>query len=173
VFQNVDEFDSFVNRLVAPNETKVSNTPARNAREQRAACLIVRNMLNIFDTMMSEKYQRISDDIQTVLDKLRARAILTPLAEEGAFRLEKKGANGYSVTLKVDTKAFRSIGLKKWSNRKFGNTDLMEDLSRFRCYDTTGNPDNLTRALDDIAKHIFSGKVVIGEKGGLLNHQLI
>lgn len=172
VFQNVDSFDTFVSSLTLRQESDI--VLSRTQRYERYInCLIIRNMLNVFDTMMSEKYQRIADDIQTILNKLESRLHVVALKEQWTYSITKHWVDWYSCIVHLDLKAFRSIGLKKWSNRKFWNADAMEDLSRVRSSSVAEDQDNITRALDDIAKHIFSGDVTLWEKGMFLNHELI
>jgi hypothetical protein len=49
----------------------------------------------------------------------------------------------------------------------------MEDMFRLRFEGKRDNADNLTRALDYFARHVFSGEVRLGEKSPILNHTLL
>ncbi len=89
------------------------------------------------------------------------------------YSIRNQGKDAFEGTLYISKKSFESIGLKKWSNRKYGNADAMEDLFRLRFEGKRDDADNLTRALDYFSQHIFFGKVKFDEKNSIINPALL
>ncbi len=79
VFERMDDFDTFVSTLThrenpENQEAILPHSPSRSRRYERTInCLIVRNMLNMFDTLMSDKYYNIERDVTAFFGKLATR----------------------------------------------------------------------------------------------------
>lgn len=64
----------------------------RSAHAALVSCLILRNMLNVHDTLLSEKFYKASQDTDTLLEKFQQFTnVFEPLREEGAYRIEVGG----------------------------------------------------------------------------------
>lgn len=65
----------------------------RSAHAALVNCLILRNMLNVHDTLLSEKFYNASQDMDAILEKFEQFTnVFEPLREEGAYRIEVSGA---------------------------------------------------------------------------------
>ncbi len=114
-------------------------------------------MINIFDTLNSEKYREVVEDREVILEKLTLTGLkVSPGRESGVYYIEYPGRENFRGTLTLDEKTFDSINTKKRSNRPYTSAESMADLFRMRFEGEVGNKENMTRAVNFFTQHFFA-----------------